>query len=969
MASPYLLKGLYKRGPGNTKQLVKFDAEAIVLRNGSTLEAHVNDMSAHLPFTDIDNTIVQRIHTAIGRVLDGGDGSTLLNKHATMKLLSEDISTVSNKLNTFLHGLADGGLVDRLSEIVTTLDTYGTDISNVKVSIGSLPTILTNLDKAIVDIVTLTNTTSVISDHVDELLPLISGYDTLTSNLVTLSNTVESINTTISILPDLSNTVNTHGVDIVNLRTDLTILNNTVDTLIPLADSYSNLLTIVNGIIIDVNNLQTELDTTNGNIDVLSSALDSRLSTVESNVTINTADISNNRDSINTISNTVTSQGFAITNLSIDVEKNTTDIDTIDDTLEVVNTTLVSHGSSIDSNSNDISLLQSNVTEIQSDVNSISNTLIEHGVSISNNSTEIDNTKNLLSTQATAILEINDSLDILTDTTNSHSNSLVNVNQDISDLTNTTLLQDDSISGLATKVAEHDTTLEQHSTSIATLNTDLNTISSVVDIIEDNVNSNSSSIAGLTLVLQTTQNTVSDHSISLSTHNDDISDLKSSQATQDVLLSSIVADVANNTSSISDLSSELETTKSTVVTQGNIISTNTGRISGLESSQVTQDLLIQNISDSVNVLSSELEEVAETVDLIISNISPRVIGICHFPNSNAQNNFRHINQEGNFLSGFKYYTSPIYTDCMRDVIVGTDYMKEIDLLYIKTTVSGPPGTDSEGKMCWWISPDPLPGFRPMLAFRRDGVVKPYTYIGTYMGYHSQPDIQPSNGYNKATYFNSLSTNKNSGGATGFRMMDIYDLGLLRTLILILGGNADVQTVWGDNFSNEIRPVNGATNARALGMYDLWRSYLYMVDKIKLTPNRKIVLVDPFNGNTIATNLDMPYTTANRYISEIMVGDLSVGGETHDYMELFIPAAFVTDIRDAAYQDGIRFTSTTTSGEKDIYIGGSPKDSKDDFISPGGILDSTKLFSGIFMCTIEHNLNHTSSYSSMRLAKS
>lgn len=132
---------------------------------------------------------------------------------------------------------------------------------------------------------------------------------------------------------------------------------------------------------------------------------------------------------------------------------------------------------------------------------------------------------------------------------------------------------------------------------------------------------------------------------------------------------------------------------------------------------------------------------------------------------------------------------------------------------------------------------------------------------------------------------------------------------------------------------------------------------------------KIELVNPFTGADIYTNLNMPYSTANRYISEIVLGNLPIGEDVHDYMELFLPANFVTDVRDAAFVDGVRFTSNSTSSGKDIYIGGSPKSSTEDYISPGGITDKTRLFCGIFMCVMEHNVNHTSSYGSMRLAKS
>ena len=440
---------------------------------------------------------------------------------------------------------------------------------------------------------------------------------------------------------------------------------------------------------------------------------------------------------------------------------------------------------------------------------------------------------------------------------------------------------------------------------------------------------------------------VATHGTLIGENAQDITDLNASQLAQDTSIVSII-------STVTDL-----------VTSS---ATNAANISTLEASQLAQDTAIQTVSQSVVSLSQEVDTVADTVSGLVNNISPRIIGIAHFPGTSSPNNFRHINQYGNFLVGFKYYTSPIYQEKMRDVVIGSDHMKEIDTLYIKTTTSGPVGTDSEGKRCWWISPDPLPGYRPMLAFKRDGVIKPHVYLGRYMGFYSEPEEQPTTGYNKSTYQSSLASSKNIGGATGFRMMDIYDMALLRTLILVFGGNADVQTAWGDNTGNVVKPDNGATGAKALGIYDLWRSFHYQIDKITVNSSRKLVMENPFNGATINTNLDIPYSTATRFISEMAAGQLPIGDDTHDYLELFIPSEFVTDIRDSAYQDGVRFTSSNTS-VKDVYAGGSPRDSGTDYISPGGITDNTRNFSGIFMWAVEHNVNHTNTHSSMRLAKS
>jgi len=811
MASPYLLKGFYKKGPGGNSQLVRFGSDAIVLESGATLTSHINDMSAHLPFSDIENAIIQRIHAAIGRVLDGGDGSSLLNKHATMRLLSEDISLVSNKVNGFLTDLADGGVIDKLSELVSKLDLHDTGISNIQTSISVLPSLVSQLNTAIVDISNTNNNLNALSDTVDTLIPLLDQYTTVVNTLTTIQAAITSINGSIAVIPSLSDTTAAHTAAISTINDTLTTAVTNIDTLLPLIANYNTLLATVTSQGMGIDSLQTAM------------------AGIGTNVTSLNSEVTALSDDLNDTKVVVTSQGTKLATLESDlattvlsVSNNATDIDTIE-------STLVSHTSSI--------------ADLENELSTVTNTVNTHTLELTDINADITN------------------LQTTTDTLNS---SLVITNQ--------------HISALETSQATQDLILSN-------INDALVTVGSEIDTLEDISNSNATTIVGLTSALQATQ--------------------------------------------------------TVVATQG---------------------------SDIV-ALNTEVDSISNTVEELVSNISPRVIGVCHYAGANALNNFRHINQEGNFLSGFKYYTSAIYTDKMRDVVIGGDHMKEIDTLYIKTSISGPVGTDSEGKKCWWISPDPLPGFRPMLAFKRDGVIKPHVYIGKYMGYYSTPETQPTTGYSRSTYENNLATYKNVDGVTGFRMVDIYDLGLLRTLLLVFGGSADVKTVWGDNFSNVVKPDTGSTGAKALGIFDLWRSYHYCIDKLKVSRDRKIELVNPFTGATIYTDLDMPYSTANRYLSEIVLGDLQIGEDIHNYMELFLPAAFVTDIRDAAFMDGVRFTSSSANSEKDVYIGGSPRDSSTDYISPGGVTDKTRLFCGIFMCVMEHNVNHTSSYGSMRLAKS
>lgn len=187
-------------------------------------------------------------------------------------------------------------------------------------------------------------------------------------------------------------------------------------------------------------------------------------------------------------------------------------------------------------------------------------------------------------------------------------------------------------------------------------------------------------------------------------------------------------------------------------------------------------------------------------------ISPtaNIIGVCMVSTGNGTGVFKNIDWQGNFINNFDYTEHPIYLS-LSQITIDNCVMMQIPTIYIKTDISGPKGSDSEGKKCWWISDIAIPGFRPAAAFKRDNSLKKLIWWGTYLA--SSERVRSvtclSSKYNKTVVSNkTLSTfatyanNRNSNNYTGFRLFDIWDMSLLKLLLLIFGCGSDVQSIWG-----------------------------------------------------------------------------------------------------------------------------------------------------------------------------
>ena len=314
-------------------------------------------------------------------------------------------------------------------------------------------------------------------------------------------------------------------------------------------------------------------------------------------------------------------------------------------------------------------------------------------------------------------------------------------------------------------------------------------------------------------------------------------------------------------------------------------------------------------------------------------IPSRIIGVCMKNDvASAKGVFYWIDANGNQLQAFDWANHPTYS-AIKNVTMDSSRapvtLTAFPLFYVKTAASGPAGSFANGYKCWWISNKADTGFRPAACFKRStsNTLSDWCYMGTYLG-HSETVGgktcigsklgQTVAGSQTKAAFKSWITNRNntSAGQTGWRMFDIWDLGALRMLLLIAKADSDTQTVWGDNSAGTAYPKTGSTNARAVfqgthtnplvRMDDLWHCYWYHADLITIASG-VVTLTDPRDlttaltyGSSTASRYTQP--TASGWIRDVLDCPLTIGNDTHDLLELFLPKTVVSAENQGTFSD-------------------------------------------------------------------
>ena len=330
-----------------------------------------------------------------------------------------------------------------------------------------------------------------------------------------------------------------------------------------------------------------------------------------------------------------------------------------------------------------------------------------------------------------------------------------------------------------------------------------------------------------------------------------------------------------------------------------------------------------------------------------------IIGVC-FNNNGASSSFSRIDALGNNVTNFNHLEHEMYTgvtqvtvDASRDPVTLTKF----PLFYIKTAVSGPVGTYAAGKKCWWISRTWFPGAHPAAAFKRSTekdangkyIIAPYCYIGSMMAKKvsigsvttmgSQGSTTVAVSQSPSTFRNWINNRNNAAaGIAGFRMFDIWDLALMRVLLVILKCTGNMQAAFLTNTS--LSPLAGTTSSYAffnntsIGyVNDLWACYWCVTD-LYSAPSNVVNLKSPMDRTTPISfgseNVSRYTLPASGWLQDVMDCPFVLGDDTHDLMELFLPKTVSGTVSQAYYDYAAIFDKGVYS-EDYICTLGSPYD--------------------------------------------
>lgn len=199
------MKTLYRLNK-DTKQLeeVVIDSTLVIDETGKSFEDHVDDTHIHHTASDIQVLI----NTAIGILKDEDDGSSLDDRHRSLKLISQDLSMLAMNFETFRTGTTNNNVIDTIPEIRAALET-------LQASSSSLATLIANTAAAIASHEANTTTVHNIADILDSIVLLQSSISTLSSDTATAMselNAVISGNT--STIATLNTTLDALGVTV-----------------------------------------------------------------------------------------------------------------------------------------------------------------------------------------------------------------------------------------------------------------------------------------------------------------------------------------------------------------------------------------------------------------------------------------------------------------------------------------------------------------------------------------------------------------------------------------------------------------------------------------------------------------------------------------------------------------------------------------------------------------------------------
>jgi hypothetical protein len=278
------------------------------------------------------------------------------------------------------------------------------------------------------------------------------------------------------------------------------------------------------------------------------------------------------------------------------------------------------------------------------------------------------------------------------------------------------------------------------------------------------------------------------------------------------------------------------------------------------------------------------------VGLTTKDVFAVIIGIAKVASGGGAGTWQNIDGDGNDVTVDTTYFNnhPVYGG-IQTVSIDDQDMVLYPKFYYKVGV-GPAGSDQAGKKCWWISDQPVEGYKLHPAALDHTAVLDQFYLGAYEATDdggikagSETGVAPLASIDFPTMKSRIEA-RNTDGVEGFHMPDIYEISAVDMLMLIEMGTPDAQSAIGTGNSDSSAAVNtGASNAVWRGLHEFWGNVLCMVDGLKTNTSNQLQVFDD-QGNQTWVDTGITISTSG-WITAM----LEMSGTDYDFDALFVPA--------------------------------------------------------------------------------
>lgn len=282
----------------------------------------------------------------------------------------------------------------------------------------------------------------------------------------------------------------------------------------------------------------------------------------------------------------------------------------------------------------------------------------------------------------------------------------------------------------------------------------------------------------------------------------------------------------------------------------------------------------------------------------------------------------YVDGDGNTVAapGTAYFNAHPVFGGMQDVTIDGQAMVRIPAFYIRRAVIS--GGANAGKEAWWISDQPLPGYRRHPAFRHAGADIEQIYVGKYQAsmegskLASKPGVLPAVS-RSLTQFIADANARNASGVTGFMLWSVFHWSAIQWLYLVENATMNSQTKTGQGRVNASSAANvdaaDVAQATYRGIVGLWGNVWQWVDGLK-TVSGVVNLWDQNGNKSWVSTKARQAATGTIYPTTVMDGQ----GAGWDLEDVFLGDTGPTSNSNATAPD---YQYMNSSGEYFPFVGG------------------------------------------------